>query len=146
MAAPETPPEVTVAQLEAALRREHKKMALVQDVGRALSSSLELDQLLNVIMEKITQLMEADRSTLYLLSEDGGQLWSKVAQGGEVVEIRLKVGEGIAGWVASSGETVNIPDAYVDTRFQPAVDLRSGYRTRSILCAPMRDSQGKTVG
>jgi signal transduction histidine kinase len=146
MAAPETPPEVTVAQLEASLRREHKKMALVQDVGRALSSALDLDQLLTVIMEKVTQLMDADRSTLYLLSDDGAKLWSKVAQGGEIVEIRLKVGEGIAGWVASSGEVVNIPDAYVDTRFQPAVDLRSGYRTRSILCAPMRDSQGAIVG
>jgi signal transduction histidine kinase len=140
------PAKVTVAQLEAALRREHKKMALVQDVGRALSSSLDLDALLTVIMEKITQLMDADRSTLYLLSDDGAQLWSKVAQGGEVVEIRLKVGEGIAGWVASSGEVVNIPDAYVDTRFQPAVDLRSGYRTRSILCVPMRDSQSAIVG
>jgi signal transduction histidine kinase len=139
-------PDVTVAQLEAALRREQKKMALVQDVGRALSSALDLDQLLAVIMEKITQLMEADRSTLYLLSDDGSQLWSKVIQGGEVIEIRLKVGEGIAGWVASSGERVNIPDAYLDTRFQPAVDLRSGYRTRSILCAPMRDTQGKVVG
>jgi len=138
--------EAAVAQLEAALRREHKKMALVQDVGRALSSALDLDRLLVVIMDKITQLMEADRSTLYLLSEDGTQLWSKVVQGGEVVEIRLKVGEGIAGWVASSGERVNIPDAYVDTRFQPAVDLRSGYRTRSILCCAMRDSQGTIVG
>jgi signal transduction histidine kinase len=143
---PEIAPEPAVAQLEASLRREHKKMALVQDVGRALSSALDLDQLLVVIMEKITELMDADRSTLYLLSEDGAELWSKVIQGGEVVEIRLKVGEGIAGWVASSGELVNIPDAYVDTRFQPAVDLRSGYRTRSILCAPMRNSQGTIVG
>jgi GAF domain-containing protein/two-component sensor histidine kinase len=143
---PEIAQDPVVAQLEAALRREHKKMALVQDVGRALSSALDLDQLLVVIMEKITQLMDADRSTLYLLSEDATELWSKVVQGGEVVEIRLKVGEGIAGWVASSGELVNIPDAYVDTRFQPAVDLRSGYRTRSILCAPMRDSQSAIVG
>ena len=138
--------DATVAQLEAALRREHKKMSLVQDVGRALSSALDLDQLLALIMSKITELMEADRSTLYLLSDDRAELWSKVVQGGEVIEIRLKVGEGIAGWVASSGEKVNIPDAYVDTRFQPAVDLRSGYRTRSILCVAMRDSQGKTVG
>jgi len=139
-------PEVTVASLEASLRREQKKMSLVQDVGRALSGGLDLDQLLVVIMEKITQLMDADRATLYLLSESGTELWSKVVQGGEVVEIRLKVGEGIAGWVAKSGDLVNIPDAYVDTRFQPAVDLRSGYRTRSILCAPMRDSQSAIVG
>src|SRR5688572_17464992 len=135
-----------IAFLEAALEREQKKLALVQEVCRALSSALDLDRLLVLIMEKVTQLMEADRSTLYLLSDDGGQLWSKVVQGGEVFEIRLKVGEGIAGWVALSGDVVNIVDAYTDTRFQPAVDLRSGYRTRSILCTPMRNSLGAIVG
>ncbi len=96
--------------------------------------------------EKVTQLMEADRSTLYLLSDDGSELWSKVVQSGEALEIRLKVGEGIAGWVASSGEIVNIVDAYEDTRFQPAVDLRSGYRTRACLTVPMRNSLGAIVG
>ena len=50
-------------------------------------------------------------------------------QGGEVVNIRLRVGEGIAGWVAEARELVNIPDAYADQRFQPAFDLKSGYRT-----------------
>ena len=145
-AAPPPDPGAQIAALEAALRREQKKMSLVQDVGRALTSALDLDHLLAVIMEKITELMDADRSTLFVLSDDGHELWSKIIQGGEVVEIRLRVGEGIAGWVAKSGELVNIPDAYVDTRFQPAVDLRSGYRTRSILCAPMRDTKGATVG
>ncbi len=128
------------------LRAEQKKLALVQEVSRALSSGHDLDQLLNLIMEKVTLLMDADRSTLFLLSEDRQELWSKVLQGGELMEIRLKVGEGIAGWVAASGERVNIPDAYIDERFQPAVDLRSGYRTRSILCAPMRNSLGSIVG
>src|SRR2546423_15583921 len=93
--------------LEEALRREQKKVALVQEVGRALSSGLELDQLLVLIMDKVTQLMEADRSTLYLASDDGAELWSKVLQGGEVLEIRLRVGEGIAGWVGKTGEIVN---------------------------------------
>lgn len=133
-------------ELEARLRAEEKKLALVQDIGRALSSALDLDQLLALVMEKITILMEADRSTLFLVSDDGRELWSKVLQGGEVLEIRLKVGEGIAGWVAKTGETVNIPDAYIDERFQPAVDLRSGYRTRSILCMPMRNSLGNIIG
>ncbi|HTM22442.1 MAG TPA: GAF domain-containing protein, partial [Kofleriaceae bacterium] len=133
-------------ELATRLRTEQKKLALVQEISRALSSGLDLDQLLGLIMEKVTILMEADRSTLYLLSDDRKELWSKVVQGGELHEIRLKVGEGIAGWVAASGETVNIPDAYIDRRFQPAVDLRSGYRTRSILCAPMRNSLGSIVG
>jgi signal transduction histidine kinase len=130
----------------AELLREKKKLDLVTEVGTALSSALDLEDLLALLMEKVTQLMEADRSTLYLLSDDGGELWSKVVQGGETLEIRLRVGEGIAGWVASSGEVVNIQDAYEDTRFQPAVDLRSGYRTRACLTVPMRNTMGATVG
>ena len=132
--------------LRAELRAEQKKLVLVREIGQALSSALDLDGLLALIMEKITLLMEADRSTLYLVSDDGAELWSKVVQGGEVLEIRLKVGEGIAGWVAKSGETVNIPDAYNDRRFYPAVDLRSGYRTRSILCMPMEARGGERIG
>ena len=132
--------------LAAALRREQKKVSLVQEVSRALSTVGDLDTLLRLIMEKVTVLMEADRSTLFLVTEDGRQLWSKVIQGSEVVEIRLDVGEGVAGWVAQTREIVNIPDAYADQRFQPAVDLRSGYRTRSILSVPMFGALGGLVG
>jgi signal transduction histidine kinase len=135
-----------VQSLASALKREQKKVALVQEVSRALSSGGNTDQLLKLIMEKVTELMEADRSTLYLVSEDGGTLTSKVVQGEEVVEIRLTVGEGIAGWVAQTKETLNIPDAYADQRFQPAYDLKSGYRTRSILTVPMVGALGGLVG
>jgi len=142
---PPAPPD-SVRLLEAALRREQKKVALVQEVSRALSDAGDLDALLTLIMAKVTELMDADRSTLYLLSEDGGWLWSKVVQGDERVEIRLEVGEGIAGWVAQTREIVNITDAYADQRFQPAVDLKSGYRTRSILSVPMLGALGGLVG
>ncbi len=135
-----------VQSLASALKREQKKVALVQEVGRALSSMGDLDQLLRMIMQKVTELMEADRSTLYLLSEDGGSLISTVVQGDQKVEIKLTVGEGIAGWVAQTRETLNIPDAYADQRFQPAYDLRSGYRTRSILTVPMLGAVGGLVG
>ena len=135
-----------VRSLEAALRREQKKVALVQEVSRALSETGDLDALLELIMTKVTELMEADRSTLFVVSEDGKQLWSKISQGSERVEIRLDVGEGIAGWVAKTHEVVNIPDAYVDKRFQPAVDQKSGYRTRSILSVPMLGALGGLVG
>jgi signal transduction histidine kinase len=134
------------AQLAAALRREQKKVALVQEVSKALSTVGDIDALLRLIMEKVTELMEADRSTLFLVTEDGRQLWSKVIQGSEVVEIRLDVGEGVAGWVAQTREIVNIPDAYADQRFQPAVDLKSGYRTRSVLSVPMLGALGGLVG
>ncbi|MEJ7598584.1 MAG: GAF domain-containing protein [Kofleriaceae bacterium] len=136
----------TVHLLEAALRREQKKVALVQEVSRALSEGHDLDALLALIMQKVTELMDADRSTLYLVTEDGRSLWSKVVQGDERVEIRLEVGEGIAGWVAETREIVNIADAYADPRFQPSVDLKSGYRTRSILAVPMLGALGGLVG
>ena len=133
-----------VRSLEADLLREQKKVALVQEVSRALSGSGDLDTLLELIIHKVTELMEADRSTLFVLTDDGKQLWSKVSQGG--ARIRLDVGEGIAGWVAKTREIVNIPDAYADTRFQPAVDHKSGYRTRSILTVPMLGALGGLVG
>ncbi len=136
----------SMRSLEDSLRREQKKVALVQEVSRALSTESDLDALLTLIMTKVTELMEADRSTLYLLTDDGRQLWSKVVQGGTRVEIRLDVGEGIAGWVAQTREIVNIPDAYADQRFQPAVDVKSGYRTRSILGVPMIGALGGLVG
>src|SRR5580765_5631116 len=136
----------SVQSLEHALRREQKKVALVQEVSRALSSSADLDSLLRLIVEKVKELMTADRATLYMVTDDGSHLWSKVMQGGEVVEIRLAVGEGIAGWVAQTKEIVNIPDAYADQRFQPAVDVKSGYRTRTILGVPMIGALGGLVG
>lgn len=136
----------SLESLEQALQREQKKIALVQEVSRALTETGDLDQLLSLIMAKVCELMEADRSTLYLLSEDGGHLWSKVSQGSQRVEIRLEVGEGIAGWVAQTKEIVNIPDAYADQRFQPRVDVNSGYRTRSILTVPMLGALGGLVG
>ena len=146
--APASAPSSSTAErsLEDALRREQKKVALVQEVSRALSEAGDLDALLILIMKKVQELMEADRSTLYLLTEDGRFLWSKVVQGGERVEIRLEVGDGIAGWVAQTREIVNIPDAYADQRFQPSFDKKSGYRTRSILSVPMLGALGGLVG
>ena len=111
-----------------------------------LGATLDLDRLLVVLLEKVTELLDAERATIYLVTDDGTQLESKIAQGGAIATIRLKTGEGIAGWVAQSGATVNIPDAYADPRFNQAVDKSSGFRTRSILCMPMPDHKGRTIG
>ena len=91
--------------------------------------------------------MEADRSTL--VPRHRGRPPAVVARSSRAasaVEIRLDVGEGIAGWVAQTREIVNIPEAYADQRFQPAVDVKSGYRTRSILSVPMLGALGGLVG
>ncbi len=118
----------------------------MKQIALAVGSTLDLDRLLELIVSKITELMEADRSTLYLTDETGTVLWTKVLQADELREIRLDVGQGIAGWVAETGKTVNIEDAYEDERFNQEVDLESGYRTRSVLCMPIRNYQGRISG
>jgi len=132
--------------LEQQLRIERKKVEAVRQLGKVLGATLDLDRLLVVLLEKVTELLDAERATIYLVTDDGTHLESKIAQGGAIAAIRLKTGEGIAGWVAQSGATVNIPDAYADPRFNQAVDRSSGFRTRSILCMPMPDHKGRTIG
>src|SRR5215468_4420549 len=88
-----------VAELEAALAREMRISAALREVGLALGTTLDLDQLLELILGKITECLEADRATLYLLDEAKDELVSRVVQGDEITSIRLKVGHGIAGHV-----------------------------------------------
>src|SRR5919205_1026649 len=135
-----------VHQLEEALRRETERRALLLDVMRSLSSELELDALLDAIMARTTEAMRADRSTLFLVDAKRRELWSKVAQGMERAEIRFPMHVGIAGHVATTGETLNIPDAYDEPRFNKDVDRLSGYRTRTILCMPLRNASGAVIG
>jgi adenylate cyclase len=116
------------------------------EVMNSLNAERDLDRLLQKIMQKAVEVMDAERSTLFLVDEAKGELWSKVAQGPALKEIRVPMGAGIAGHVARSGETVNIPDAYQDPRFNPEVDRKTGYRTRTILCAPMKSREGRILG
>lgn len=112
------------------------------DIAWAISRDLEIDRLLPKIMDRVTELMHADRSTFFVVDQTRGELWSKVLQGGQPQEIRLRLGEGLAGWAADAGHIVNLRDAYDDPRFDRSWDERSGYRTRSLLCVPIRDRDG----
>ncbi|MFW6067641.1 MAG: GAF domain-containing protein [Myxococcota bacterium] len=135
-----------VEQLNEALAREHRKLLALQDVGAALGSTLDLKELLALVLERVSEVMDADRSTLYLLDDEAGELWSTVAQGESEQEIRLALGEGLAGWVAQSGQALRVRDAYQDVRFDGEWDRKSGYRTRSTLCVPMKNQHGRTIG
>ena len=146
--APQDVPSGTdrLAELERQVEVQKARIQAIQEIGSALGSTLNLDRLLALIMEKTTELMDADRSTLYLLDEERAELWSKIAQGGVETNIRVPVGDGVAGWVAKTGKTLNIKDAYKDPRFNQQVDLKTGYRTTSMLCQPMRNHRRKIIG
>jgi adenylate cyclase len=104
-----------------------------------------LEQVLVAFTLKVGEILEADRVALFLVDRDQRQLWSKVAQddGDEPLDIRVPLDSGIIGHVASTGEVYNATDAYDDPRFNRTVDARTGYRTRSVLCVPMRNQQAE---
>jgi signal transduction histidine kinase/putative methionine-R-sulfoxide reductase with GAF domain len=138
--------EARVRELEETLARSEKSVVALRDVGLALGSTLDLDQLLELILNKITELLEADRATLYLLDEQRMRLLSRIMIGEEARQIELPLGEGIAGFVAKTGRVVRVKDAYRDKRFLRQWDDLTGYKTRSILAAPMKNHVGRTIG
>lgn len=143
-----TPPReaARIAELEAALARETRFGRALREVGLAMGATDDLDPLLELILAKITEALEADRATLYLRDEATDELLSQIVHGDEVRTIHLKVGQGIAGYVAESGRPLRIDDAYADPRFSAEWDLLTGYRTRTILAAPMKNHEGRTIG
>jgi signal transduction histidine kinase len=127
-------------------RAKMEKLRLLIEAGRTVNSTIDLDRLLDIILDSARLSIRADRGTLYLLDAQKKELYAKTTQGEKTVEIRLPLGKGLAGYVADTGETVNIVDAYQDPRFNPEIDRRSGYRTHTVLCIPMRDKEGKILG
>ncbi|MBR2386020.1 GAF domain-containing protein, partial [bacterium] len=115
-------------------------------VGRTVSVETNIDNLLNIIAEEIKHVLNADRCTVFMLDEEKGELWSKVATGVESKEIRFPSNMGIAGYVATTGETVNIEDAYADDRFNKEIDMQTEYKTRNILCMPIVNIKHQIVG
>jgi len=138
-----------VSELERTVEisKQHiNKLNTLIDAAKQVNSTLDLDKLLDIILETAIKSISADRGTLYLLDELKGEIWSKALRGSEVIEIRLPIGKGLAGYVAKTGEIVNIPDAYNDPRFNPEVDKKTGYRTNNMLTMPMRNRDGKIIG
>ena len=129
---------------------DHDAQQLAQDlqaimaISRAMGSERDLDRLLGLIVTSVTQVVGADRTSLFLVDRDKHDLVTRVSQGAG--EIRVPLGSGIAGTVAATGTPINIPRAYEDPRFNRESDRATGYVTRSILCLPLTNYSGDVVG
>ncbi len=124
----------------AGLARRCEKLSSILEIARALAVERDLDRLLGMIVEAAARVAEADRCSIFVLDRDRGELWTRVAQGlpGTAQEIRAPLGTGVVGHVASTGQALNLPDAYADPRFHRAIDQATGYRTKSLLTVPMK--------
>jgi phosphoserine phosphatase RsbU/P len=130
-------------------RNEIQTLQVLIDAAKNLNTTLDLEQLLDVILETALHVVDGDRGSVYVFNETRTEIWTKVASGLDKEgskTIQLPLGKGIAGYVAATGDTINIPEAYHDPRFNPEFDRVTGYRTRSILCVPMRDRDKRIVG
>ena len=127
-------------------RQSFKLLKALLEAGQLLNSSLDLKRVLSILLDLATKNLRAERGTIYLLDSERRELWSQVLIGEQTLEIRLPLGQGIAGFVGKTGRTLNIKDAYQDRRFDPEVDRQSGYKTRTLLCAPMKNKRGETIG
>jgi adenylate cyclase len=133
---------ISFERMKKSREQELKFLDVVADV----TSEIELNTMLQKVMGEATVMLNAERSTLFLNDEKTKELWSSVGAGLDATEIRFPNHLGIAGAVFTSGNTINIPHAYADLRFNPAFDKQTGFFTRSILCVPVVNKDGKKIG
>ena len=115
-------------------------------IGRSITALTDINVLLKVIAEETKNAIQADRCTVFMWDKEKDELWSKVALGMDDTEIRFPADKGLAGYVVKTGETLNIADAYNDPRFNPEVDKETGYRTKTILCMPIKNNNQEIIG
>jgi phosphoserine phosphatase RsbU/P len=124
-----------------------QQLSALFEATRLLNSTLDLAELLELILKIARAEINADRGTVFLVDKDARQIWSIVAMGLEKQEIRMPFGVGVAGTVAQTGQPINVQDAYQLACFDPTTDQKTGYHTKSLLCMPIRHKgSGEIVG
>lgn len=123
---------------------KEEKLIKLLEWGAKFSAEKDLDKLLLILADSAKELLEADRCSIFIADRKKNELWTKVAH--EVDKIVVPLNSGIVGYVARTGETVKINEAYSDPRFNPEVDRRTGYKTRNIIATAMRNQKGEIIG
>jgi diguanylate cyclase (GGDEF)-like protein len=130
-------PQAEIAEL----RRQVERLSLFHDVGKSLASTLDLQKILQAIMEKISDFFQPDTWSLLMVDEKTNDLYFEIAIGSgseKLKDVRLQMGEGIAGWVASTGEPLLVEDVKRDPHFNPRIDDLTQTNTRSVVCVPIK--------
>jgi diguanylate cyclase (GGDEF)-like protein len=126
------------------MRKKLEEFSIFHDMAKALTSTLQLDQVLKTIMDKIQEFLCPDTWSLLLVDEKTNELYFQIATGEgaeKLKDVRLKMGAGIAGWVAQTGQAAIVPDVSQDKRFYSEVDKKTEMRTQSIVCVPIRSKE-----
>lgn len=134
--------KVTIEHIE---NNHQKNMHFLESISQ-VSTEINLSLLLEKIIDTVTKALNAERATLFINDPKTNELFTEAGIGLEKKQIRFPNHLGIAGSTFTSGQNIHIPHAYTDLRFNPAVDKQTGFFTRSILSAPVKNKNGKTIG
>jgi len=143
---PKTVPKSILFNINIIFNQLIKSFTTLINISNLLGKEHNLEKLLNLIIEEVTKILDAERSTLFLYDKNTKELWSYVTKKLEIKEIRLTLGKGIVGYVGQTGKLLNIKNAYLDERFDSDFDNFTGFRTKTILCAPMFNSKNELLG
>jgi diguanylate cyclase (GGDEF)-like protein len=130
------------------LKHKSKELTIFHEIGKALTSTLDIKEIMNIIMDKVNDLLEPENWSLLLVDKNKKELIFEIVVGKNkdaVKNISLKIGEGIAGWVAKTGEPLLVADVSKDKRFTRKVDSVTSFKTESVVCVPLK-SRGKILG
>src|SRR5689334_12434100 len=123
----------------------NERLAAILAISHRMNSQRDLGALLDLIAREATHLLDCDRASIFLLDRESNELWSKVALGSDEI-LRFDASEGIAGAAVSTGQTINVRDAYSDPRFYGEIDEQTGYRTQNLLAVAVRNEKGEIIG
>lgn len=123
-----------------------EELSSIVEATKRLNSTLDLGELIHIILQIATRQTGAERGTVFLMDPEHNEIWSLVGLGLNQQVIRLPAERGIAGWVAREGVSVRLANAYNDPRFEPEVDRKLGFKTRQLLCLPIRNEAGAIIG
>jgi diguanylate cyclase (GGDEF)-like protein len=140
--------EETRDSLFKAIKTKAKELTIFHEIGKALTSTLDIKEIMNIIMAKVNDLLQPENWSLLLLDNEKKELFFEIVVGGDekaIKNVRLKLGEGIAGWVAKTGEPLLVTDVSKDKRFTKKVDKVSSFKTESVICVPLK-SKGNILG
>jgi HD-GYP domain-containing protein (c-di-GMP phosphodiesterase class II) len=122
------------------------KLAMIANFGYQVAHEKQLDKLIELLSEQVSVLLRADRCTVFIVDKNQQELWSKAPHEIEGRILHFPISQGVVGFVARTGQTANIIDAYNDPYFNSDSDIRTGYKTKSILAMPIKNSAGKVLG
>lgn len=125
---------------------QNKRLNALLNIACRLSSEINLNSLLDLIIKTVADLLDAERATVFLVDEEKKEIWSRVGIGIEKSEICFPINQGIAGHIARTGEVMIIDDPYNHPDFNKEIDYQTGFKTRNLLCAPMKNLEGKIIG